>query len=338
MQLTIFDKFRPFSHAAGASYLLPGTTLAFTIYPTRIEWRNLATSGSDNHLVLKATGPVHGFTSQLDLEKGVIYVWGLATEGYYKYRIQPREGNFVIVPIKGRVLEGEFVEEGVEFQPTLPIEQLHLGISKKQEWELVHRRCDVAELLPFWYALAQQIPASNCDCTPSLYAVCKKLIAEREITAISAAFKSLYLAAFGGVLIPRLNDEDYQGFTLPPFEAASPTAILTSGGELIRSLLFTATPPLVQVLPSLPVEFHSGRAIRLKIAHLGEVDLEWTKKLIRRLVFRCAKETNLQFIFQKELRRFRLREVGSRQDQIISCGTSLDFKAGRVYLLDNFQK
>lgn len=339
MQLTIFDKFRPFSHAPGASYLLPGTTFVFTLYPALIKWHDLAVPEQNGEIPLRVTGPVKEFTSQLDLEKGVLHAWGQAQEGYYKYRITPESESFAIAALKGNALPFEGIAEEAKKPQPLTLERLHLGISKKQEWEQVHRRCDLKELLPFWYALSQQFPLTPCDDTaPSLYTTSKKLIEQNEIEAIGASLEVLYRAAFGGVLVPRLQDEGYQGFSLPPFIAASPLAILPAVGRLIRSLFIKEEPPFIHILPHLPVEFHSGRFIGLNMRNLGEIDIEWTKKTIRRLVFRCKQETELQFVFQKHLHRFCRRDLENGKKLRVACGTPMRFTAGNTYLLDNFEK
>jgi hypothetical protein len=341
MHVTIFDKLRPFSHVPGTSYVLPGTNLVFTLYPTVIQWHELSEPKNIMQLQLNITGPVKDFTSQLDLEKGFIQVWGRANEGYFKYRICSHQGSFALTKLKepatGLNITGDHNEEG---EPQTPIrqERLHLGVSKKQDWEMTHRRRDLKELLPFWYALSQQVPASHCEESPSLYTNCKELIAKKATEQIGSAFESLYMSAFSGVFVPRFHDDDYHGFTLPPFAASSPMAIISAGGQLIRSLFTTIDRETLHILPALPVEFHSGRFIQVKAGDYGEMDIEWTKKSLRRLVFRCEKEGDLQFVFQKHLCRYRLRDINDRKGEVIACGSPFHFCAGKTYLFDNFQK
>lgn len=337
MHLKIFEKHRPFSHRPGTSYVLPGTSLVFTLFPTLIRWHDLSSTESGAELRLQVTGPVDGFTSQINIERRFITVWGHAKEGYYKYRIQPDGQHFSITTFKDLALEGEYKESDQSIQPP-EIERLYLGVSKKQEWELIQQRCDLKELIPIWYAMSQHAPACPCDEKSSLYQQCNILIEHREIEKIGDAFVSLFKAAFSGVFVPRLQDDDHHGFTLPPFFSSSPLGLLSTSRQTIRKLFVQLEENRVDILPTLPVEFHCGKFIQIKLGDYGELDIEWTKKTIRRLVFRCRKDAELQFLFQNHLKRFRSRITGSNQYSKVDCGETLEFVSGKTYLFDNFQK
>lgn len=337
MKLKIFEKLRPFSHSPGCSYVLPRTSLVFTIYPTLVKWHDLSDPGNSGELRVRVTGPVKGFTSQLDLERGLITVWGHATEGHYKFRIQPNNRSFVITKLKDVIIDGDYKESTSKESP-LTQERLYLGVSKKQEWETLDRRCDLKELLPIWYSLSQQVPTEVCAESTSLYEQCKILIEQKDRVNIGTSVRSLYQSAFGQVFVPRLHDEDHQGFVLPAFSATTPLAILSAGRELIRSLFISFHNHSIDILPALPTEFHCGKLIKVRAKDYGEIDIEWTKKTVRRLIFRCEKDVELQFNFQNHLRSFRLRRLGDRAFKSIDCAEGLSFTSGQTYLLDNFRK
>ncbi|MEM1282071.1 MAG: hypothetical protein AAGG81_00815 [Chlamydiota bacterium] len=337
MLLKIFEKHRPFSHRPGTRYVLPGTSLVFTLFPTLIRWHDLSSAKNSGELKLQVTGPVEGFTSQLDLERGFITVWGHAKEGYYKYRIQPDGQHFSVTTFKNLTLEGEYKESGQSIQPP-EIERLHLGVSKKQDWELIQQRCDLKELIPIWYAMSQYAPICACDEIASLYQQCNILIEHREIEKIGDGMRSLFKAGFSGVFVPRLQDDDHNGFTLPPFVSSCPIGLLSASRQMIRKLFVQLEENRVHILPALPVDFHCGKFIQIRLGEYGELDIEWTKKTIRRLIFRCKKDTELQFLFQNHLKRFRSRAVGSNKSRKFNCGETLEFLSDKTYLFDNFQK
>jgi hypothetical protein len=66
MNLTIAEKFCPFSHTPGSSCLIPGTWWSVQAFPTR-----LCFSHRDQRIEisLELTGPVELFTLEQDLEK-----------------------------------------------------------------------------------------------------------------------------------------------------------------------------------------------------------------------------------------------------------------------------
>ncbi len=79
----------------------------------------------------------------------------------------------------------------------------------------------------------------------------------------------------------------YQG--LMPLERSqgnvSPLAFLTEGARLIRNHFIEEEPNGIKILPALPPECHAGRLINVAIKGVN-LDLEWSKKTIRRLILR----------------------------------------------------
>ncbi len=298
-RIVIAQRLRPFSHEPGTKCLLPGSTHEVTIYPALIVINK-------QEIPIPLTGPVQDFTVQLDLEKGYVKVWGHYVEGFLRYRIQANtDGSFSIITEKSP-LENLFPQEmKTPYQPQSE-ERLSLGSHKAQDWSLVSRRADLSEIFPVWFRLGQLLPHSHSEDIDSLLSTCQQQIFSREKLKIFPSFLNLFRAGFDSILAPRLIDTQHQGFPLPPVGKGSPLALLTEGSKLIRSLFFSQEGNKIEILPLLPPEFHAGRFVSISCGALGTLDMEWTKKSLRRLVFHSHTNSEIQFIFPKELKSYRL--------------------------------
>ena len=74
-------------------------------------------------------------------------------------------------------------------------------------------------------------------------------------------------------------------------------------------------------------------------AHKGESrDMEWSKKMLKRVIFYPQKERRLQLSLQKDLRFFRLSCGSKQQGKKLSVDEPLYLEKGRRYLLDRLIK
>ena len=274
LRIKIGARLRPYSHIPGMVCLLPGTTTRMTVYPTKIVYDDLsgAFPVKVKEVDFARTGPVQGFTVQQDLERGRVSVWGHAQEGYF-----------------------QFIEEG---KAPEQIERLSLGSHKAQDQALVQRRLDFTEIFPLWFQLGQMLPPLTekaFEGSLVLLDDCQKTIASNKPETILTAFEKVYLAGFEGLLSPRLNDEDYQGLGVSPAStnSASPLWLLKKGTELIRSLFINFSGEKLTLLPALPPQFHSGRLLGARLEGIGTLDMEWSKKEMRRCVIHCSQTTEI---------------------------------------------
>ncbi len=186
-------------------------------------------------------------------------------------------------PVKNFMVElnlerGEIKIISGKFRHSIPFvmhckERLSLGNSKAQDWDLVKRRQDLTEILPIWLRLASLQPETPYKPTAgTLIETC----AHCDKTEVVPAFLNLFNAGFRGILSPRLFDDDYQG--LAPI--AADLSFFKESGRLIRALFLQETDDTISLLPKLPPEFHSGRFLT------ETIDIEWTKKLLRRAIIR----------------------------------------------------
>ena len=118
---------------------------------------------------------------------------------------------------------------------------------------------------------------------------------------------------------------------------------LYEGYELIRSMLVYKENETFHILKKMPHQFDCGRVIDLKLKDGVFVDIEWSKKSIKKLHIRSLIKTSLKLSFQKALKTCRelslressqasLKRTRSLEDDIV-----IDLKIGKT-CLDRFQK
>lgn len=322
MEISIAERLRPFSHTPGVRCLLPGTTLCLQCFPSKILFFDMA--GPFPKLVrevpFSVEGPVKGFTVQQDLEKGEVHLWGEGQNGFFRYKEIPFE----------------------HAKPSF--ENLSLGNHKAQDGSLIHRRCSFTEIFPLWFRWGQLLPSLipfSAAGTLALLKECETAIASHRPETILPAFEKVYLTAFEGMLVPRLQDTDFHGIAVPSLEpdvATTPLWHLVKGARLIRSLFITTEGRTLKLLSALPPEFHSGRMLRLHIPDVGMLAMEWTKKTLRRMQLQCTHAGRLTLHIPPDLQSYRLRTDPREKGVRLKTHDRLELQADTLYLFDNFQR
>ncbi len=329
MKITIAQKLFPCSHLPGTTCLIPGSDWQVQAFPTKLRFQSLV-SQEEKELSLNIQGPILDFTVQLNLEKLRVEVFGHAAGGYIRYFISMVESGISIF------FEKEKREEilPVSWKQGSPSqERLSLGMHKKLDWELVHRRRDLKEIFPIWLKLGQITPS-----TPETKEGAASLLAECPKLEVVSHFTKLFLAGFKSLLVPRLVDDDHQGI-IPSCEATqgSPLILLTEGALLIRALFFKEEKDLFYFLPCLPPEFHEGRMVHVTTLKGDIISLEWSKKLLAKVMIHPKETREISFHLQHVLKSFRvkysLREKGKRH----LAKDPLFVEAGKVLYLDRFE-
>lgn len=323
--IRIAERLHPFSHVPGMACLIPGTSKYVEAFPALIRIRDL--SGAIlKEVELEVEDPLKGFTVMQDLERGCVTVWSET----YHFHLLPPSGEIVFRKHPGT-------------RSSISQERLGLGCHKKQEWEGIKRRLDFREIFPIWLRLGSfySLPPRPGPDTGmfALVKKCRDAIFHHHPEFIIPAFKRLFLAGFKQLLMPRLQDDDFQGILTTSEESQdSPLYLLAEGSQLIRSLFIASSGNEVFILPNLPPECFAGRMTQVNCLPYGEIDFEWTKKMIRKVVFRSLADGEINFHFHSSIKNFRLRR--SRQDLGVrlSCGEPVEIKSGSYYVLDQFQK
>lgn len=322
MKIKIAARLKPFSHTPGISCVIPGSCSVIEAFPTLLR-----IGGHDWKMPL--TGPVSGFTLQQDLEKNCVFVFGKAKEGYFRLRIEARDDGFQIHSEKGS-LKSARIELEVHHFSKSTFERLSLGNHKAQDWDQVQRRGDLKEILPILFCLGQKTPLIPPQ---PLSGTARLLSLPSERLLLAPALEVFLKAAFKGILVPRLIDDQHQGLVPDEPVKGDPFFLLQEGAKMVRSLFFKQNERRLAFLPNLPVPFDSGRMLGIQAPGIGEIDLEWSKKILRRVILRPTTPGEVIFELQKEIKTFR---VGKKKK--LKRDEPLLLEPGTTYHLDRFEK
>lgn len=203
-----------------------------------------------------------------------------------------------------------------------------MGSHKKLDWDLVVRRKNLQEILPVLYRLSQVVPHNN-EVVPSLEKT-DKIAAAPTLLEFVQAF-------FSGILVPRTFDNQFQGFSR---ECKTLTALdlIHQGSEHLRSLFFAESLDKIALLPNLPVEFHSGRFVGLETEHHDLIDIEWSKKCLKKVIIKARSDRTILLSLQKQIKSFRVRTSLKDRGQDVPFDKPIDLRIGSVIYLDRFQK
>ncbi len=313
MKIKIAERLKPYSHTPGAACLIPGTCWEIEAFPTRIR------IGKKIELKFKINGPVEEFTLLQDLEKNCVYVFGKAKEGFYRLKIMGSDAGFHLfaerVPSKGMEYDGSAhgilkAKEKIDLPAEVPFflsqshERLSLGNHRSQEWDAVQKRCDLKEMLPVLFFLGQKIPAIPSQ---PLKGTARLLQIPSDRNNADLGLESFLKASFTKIFIPRLFDDQYQGLAPEEPSEGNRFFLIQEGAKTVRNLFFDQTDRRLKFLPFLPISLDCGRMIHVKAKGVGELDFEWSKKLLRCVVIRAAFAGDVILELQNELKSFRVR-------------------------------
>ncbi len=266
--------------------------------------------------------------------------------GAVAQKTRPKDVLLLDMPFPQPInINGEAKLQPLEPYSPPAAERLSLGNHKSQDWDMVCRRRDLTEVLPAWLRLNQLIPyegslAKSKKGTLALLSQCEKSVQEKDKIQLVKVFLNLLTAGFHGILVPSLNDERYQGFNLEkvlPGDALTPLLLLRDGARSLRGLFIETAGDTLRILPALPPEFHCGRFVDVECAGLGQLDMEWSKKNIRRMIFRAALDGSIFFAFQNHVKTMRVRQGTKDRGRIQPAEASVQIEKGKEYFLDDFE-
>lgn len=297
MTFEIAARLKPFSHRPGTTCVIPGTSTVVQVFPTLLRYKDLMT-GKSWEETLDWKGPVEGFTVELDSTS--LEVFGKTADGFRRKQL------------------------GQPFKR--PLERLSLGKHTKLDWDLVLRRMDMEEMAPVLFQLGQLVPETTAK-TPIL-----NFLEFKDKRDVVPQLISFFKTGFQGMLAPRLTDDDFQGIVESGPTSGCALALLSEGYQAIRSLLFTEADGF-SLLPNLPPEFHAGRLLDLRSSSGDLISIEWSKKLLKKVVIKPALTRAVSLTIQKSLTSFRINKK-VRHD----VKNSLSLIAGEILFLDRFEK
>lgn len=376
MRIEIASRFHPYSHLPGTYFILPGSSLRIQIFPTllTVEDLSLAKPVVLASVRFDLQGPLEGFTVVQDLEKGFLKIFGTTKKGFFRYRLialSNEEGiciHFEKVPdgvIQCKAngpwqLDQDAARTGmslflspkkldshdIQLYQIPRLDRLSLGSHKVQDWERIFRTADFLQILPLWYRLGQLISKADNRIpsqggTLTLLDSCQKTIEAKKTEDILPAFRTLFLAGFDRWLAPRLFDTDFHGVIREPLdieEKISPLILLSKGTALIRSLFVQWEERSIHLLPALPPEFHCGRFLNIDCGAHGMLCIEWTKKALRKVIFKAYTTQSVAFTFARGEKRCRLRLNDKDRGTVYQAGNIIELTSGQNYWFDNFER
>lgn len=351
MKIEIVDRLAPFSHRPGSEVMIPGTFFKAQVFPCALKVVCLKT-GESRFLSWNAEGPVFPFTVEQDLDKRVLYIYGQAKQGYFRFVLSQKEEEIVLrvekAPKEGITVDSQVLYKTDEVailkafspQTSLIKERLFLGSNKKKEWDRIRERRDLFSVLPLWHALGQITPDQGKEEGPlfDLLLQCKKKIQSRE-RDVDTLLLDVYLAGFSSGLVPRSYDEEFQGILPIHLEKNSlPGPLLSKGSSLIRSLFFQEEKGVYFILPCLPSLFVSGKMMHIHTQQGCHIHIEWTKHKIRTMIVFAEKDSVIQWNFPSEIQRYRIRTNLREKGSMVDRDEPVQVSAGTRLYLDRFQK
>ncbi len=353
MQIKIKEKFKIISHDLGASFLILNTSYYVKIYPGLLIFKDLSCDRTFQFF-FKFQGPVKDFTILQNLFNGTLEVNFHSKDGYIAYQVLVKEKDVYLYfdKITKDHLEIEFdkvtkirSKEKIKLPisvicETKPEEYLFFGIHKKPDIYLIRKRENLQEILPFIFLYSQfflNVQYNCCLRKNCLLKEIEKNIQKKEKQNLYESVLKAFKVHFWGAFVPRMNDEEYQNIAAFFNTDLNPFCIFIKFYHLIKNMIIDQNSNELFILPCLPPQFHHARAVNIKTLN-GNIDIEWSKKLLKKAIFKPEKDVSLKLILQSQIKTFRIRSNKNEKGQIFKNNDEIFFKKDISYLLDKFKK
>lgn len=355
MKIEIADRLKPFSHTPGHEVMIPGTYWKAKVFPAALFLTDII-HNRKVEFSLSLKGPIDPFTVEEALEGRTLRVYGQAQQGYFRFILQRQEkklilrfektpeGGIDLLDLLGKekkiVVSGDelVLAEDLEEESFFSKERLFLGSSKQKDWDAIRVRKDLREILPLWFLSGLNSPAIESQANCTQLELIEQALLEKNPKKVYEIFLETYLTHFSKGLVPRIQDEEFQGFSSHKESFKGTIHLLKQGAFLIRSLFFQEKEGEIHVLPLLSSEFVSGKMIQIESEKGDLLDLEWTKHKLRRMYIEVKKDRSFQLQFPSEVQSFRLRRSLKEKGHIFLKNETFAAKAGDRLWLDLFQK
>lgn len=357
MKISIFQKKILYSLKPGVSFLLPRTSFKVTLFPTRIEYEDLETDAKAV-ITWVTEGAVKSFKAELNLEKEQIEVSGKAPKGFYRFIVKEEKGSILFLcqrgPEKGFKISLTNNEESSKTQDnillpkhSIPVfssicvmattaEKMSFGVHKALDVHKIEERKDLKEVIPIWFSLYQKIYSGKKSHREGL---AKLLDFPEEKKALERVFDDLFEAGFS-TFVPRLTDA-FQGYLDQDetiLQNASPLILLKEIGKKIRELFFVQEKAHFYLLPKLLQPFLCGRLLGIECTGYGKIDLEWSKRKLKKVIFYPDTLKTIHIYPSKEIKHFRFRRSFKDKGQKIFPGDPIIITDKKPLFFDRFEK
>jgi len=343
MTISIHHKLKPFSHEKGQRYLIPGSTVSIQVYPTKILGFDLLDLKSVFEIHLDLHDFYKEFTSEVDFEKKHLRVFGKCLEGFIELkifseaqglllRLERFKGQSLKITLNGitktlHIKDEIVLNEGSEALSTKN-EHLFLGISKKQDLSQIYERLDLKEYLPYIFKLGSFLnlaPSKAQD--PFIQEVAT--FSSLNQTKKKEYLEKLIYGFFKQGFIPCLSDETFSGLKSSTDINLSPLYLIKALYESLKSSLVIFENKKLKIMHGWLEEFVAGKLTHVEV-EFGFIHLEWTKGFLRRLVLDVKKDTDIELVFSKKIKSYRIRK-GKK------IGRDISFFEKGIYHIDHFE-
>jgi hypothetical protein len=353
--IQIKSKLKPFSTTPGVEIPLVQAGLTLKIYPTFIE---VFKEGiSKRQLTLQFPELTESFVASLDLYKGWIEVQLQFKKSTLHYLLL-LENNELVLDLRrtpknsisytfedksfGSLSKNErlvLIRIQEVFSPS-PLELLSLGGHKKQHLESMKERRDFIELAPHLFLMGQYAKKSHLELNQGNFVYLKSAYDQRDKKnhhLILSELEPLLNTGFSSFFVPHVEDPFHWGYSTPKvhLDRPSPFSLLRELYLLFRSFFIQSEDKALYLLPHLPPLFHCGRLIHVQQGGL-HLDIEWSKKMIKKVYIRSNKEQTLKLHFQNPIQECRIR-LENKPTQFKNK-SSFTFEKFKTYIIDRFEK
>ena len=76
----------------------------------------------------------------------------------------------------------------------------------------------------------------------------------------------------------------------------------------------------------------------IELKEIGYVDIEWSKKLLKKVVLYCDRDTKIKFNLQSAIKSFRVRKSRRDKGRFLLSSDLIGLDKGKTYFFDRFKK
>lgn len=324
MKLSLHHTIKPFSHQMGQIVLFPKTSLSVQIFPNLIWIRDLEDKTFEMKIELDILDFIENFTIEVNYQGAFIRVFGSSKEGFLEYKLTKTEDHLkwclkrfnkeLIIWVnqkKHTLTKGQELILIPLKQDVAPvIEHLYLGVSKQQDMDLMLKRMDLQELLPFVFAFGQRFESTK-KVKPLTLDEIKKILISKTV----------------GFLVPTLKNPLHIQMDLTT-DFSNETQVLGYLYQDMKNRLVQENKNTLSIFFDMFKKFVSGKALNIQFSS-GVIHIEWTKGFLRQVILVLNTERKLNIEFPKNVKSFRLQ----KDQQVIGIET---IKEPGIYHFDRF--
>lgn len=338
-----------YSHRPGIRGFLARTSYAVQAYPTACMLLQCEKEGLKqvSELVFPKLAPQIEWTAFFDTVHQIFLMQGKGRASFFRCSVEVRGDGIFFRSGKGPL---EVVHNGVSIalgrgesvrlchiQPKGPerLPRLSLGSNASPNWDRISYAPDMTEVLPLWYQFGRN-GCSTREQAPSLLGCLADAVCRKDSLSIVPALEALFAVAVDDIFIPRLEDDRFLGYQLPPLSALFPLQSFNDAVHALLRALFLQEGELgIDLLPLLPKQFACGRLWNETLSSGHLVSLEWRKGRIRRVLLKAICDDSIHVSMGAS--RCRVYPLDDKRGNFsFASGDALHLQAGRSYLFDNF--